>query len=261
MAAVHEQEPTVPDSGVAAATQWVRPSIRQSPMPGYEHVRGFGIYGLPLDSGHVLALRVFPENDFAPYRTVWHRTPDGEWTIYVDGPRQDVACPRYYGAAADLVVDAEIALTWLGPNELQVRMPDHEFELTVDMVTPWRARLLGAVGARLPIWLWRVPGVPPRLARIADAVLDVGDVRLAGTVPNGQRTFLMPRRLFPIVSGTATLAGENLGTPVRTETNPTIGDVTLPARPMLAVGEAYFSITDRDEYEQTRAEIAESISA
>ena len=32
---------------------------------------------LPFDSGHVLALRVFPENDFGPCRTVWHRDPSG----------------------------------------------------------------------------------------------------------------------------------------------------------------------------------------
>jgi hypothetical protein len=70
-----------------------------APWPGHEYVRGWGIFGLPFDSGHVLALRVFPENDFGPYRTVWHRDPGGRWSIYVDGPRLDAACPRYYGAA------------------------------------------------------------------------------------------------------------------------------------------------------------------
>jgi hypothetical protein len=32
----------------------------------------------------VLALRVFPDNDFAPYRTIWHRDPGGRWAIYAD---------------------------------------------------------------------------------------------------------------------------------------------------------------------------------
>lgn len=40
------------------------------PWPGYEYVKGWSVSGLPFDSGHVLALRVFPENDFSPYRTV-----------------------------------------------------------------------------------------------------------------------------------------------------------------------------------------------
>ncbi|HUZ56448.1 MAG TPA: hypothetical protein VMU94_28480 [Streptosporangiaceae bacterium] len=54
---------------------------------------------MPFDTGHVLALCVFPENDFSPYRTVWHRDPGGRWSIYVDGPRLDTGCPRYYGPA------------------------------------------------------------------------------------------------------------------------------------------------------------------
>jgi len=40
------------------------------PWPGHEYVRGSSVFGLPFDSGHVLELRVFPENDFSQYRTV-----------------------------------------------------------------------------------------------------------------------------------------------------------------------------------------------
>ena len=42
--------------------------------------------GLPFASGHVLALRVWPEVSFAdPYLAVWHRAPAGRWTIWSDG--------------------------------------------------------------------------------------------------------------------------------------------------------------------------------
>jgi hypothetical protein len=52
------------------------PEVRGlAPWPGHEYVKGWGVFGLPFDSGHVLALRVFPENDFDPYRAVWHRDP------------------------------------------------------------------------------------------------------------------------------------------------------------------------------------------
>ncbi|MHB1008116.1 MAG: hypothetical protein ACYC1E_02510 [Propionibacteriaceae bacterium] len=57
------------------------------------------MFGLPFDSGHVLALRVFPQGTFEPYRTLWHRTPAGSWSIFVEGPHLDHACPRYYGSA------------------------------------------------------------------------------------------------------------------------------------------------------------------
>ena len=53
------------------------PRIQGNSWTDHEYVRGYGIFGLPLSSGHVLALRVFPENDFAPYVTIWHQTPDG----------------------------------------------------------------------------------------------------------------------------------------------------------------------------------------
>ena len=41
-----------------------------APWPDHEYVKGWGVMGLPFDSGHHLALRVFPENDFSPYKTV-----------------------------------------------------------------------------------------------------------------------------------------------------------------------------------------------
>ncbi|MFB6080986.1 MAG: hypothetical protein ABEJ81_08315 [Haloferacaceae archaeon] len=246
--------------GVAAVVGRIRPSIRPSPVRGYERIRGYGIYGLPFDGGHVLALRVFPENDFAPYRTVWHRTPDGRWSIYVDGPRHDIACPRYYGAAADRVASADVAVTWIGPMALRVEMDRPELRLTVELDAPPSARIANAVGARVPASLWRLPGVASRAARVADRVFGVGDVTFVGTVPNGQHAILLPRRMYPIATGSATLEGEDLGRPVRSATNPTIGNVALPARPMLAVGEAYFEILDPEEYERTRAELATALS-
>ena len=74
-----------------AELQHLTPSVEPSPWHGHEHVRGYGIFGLPLSSGHVLALRVFPINDFAPYVTVWHMAPDGAWSIYYQAPRPDIA--------------------------------------------------------------------------------------------------------------------------------------------------------------------------
>lgn len=45
------------------------PAVRgPSPWAGHEHVKGWGVFGLPFDSGHVLALRVFPDNDHGAAR-------------------------------------------------------------------------------------------------------------------------------------------------------------------------------------------------
>lgn len=53
----------------------------QAPWAGYEWVKGWAVFGLPFDSGHVLALRVLPESNVAPYRALWHRDPLGKWAI------------------------------------------------------------------------------------------------------------------------------------------------------------------------------------
>ena len=86
---------------IESVVQRIQPRARRSPVPGYEHQQGWGLLAFPFDSGHVLALRVSPQNDFAPFTSIWHRTPVGVWSIYVDGPRLDTACPRYWSAATD----------------------------------------------------------------------------------------------------------------------------------------------------------------
>jgi hypothetical protein len=55
-------------SGLSAQLEDLPAVPGRAPWPGYEYVRGWGVFGLPFDSGHVLGLRVFPQNDFAPYR-------------------------------------------------------------------------------------------------------------------------------------------------------------------------------------------------
>ncbi len=63
----------VSTTSLASELQSIKPLTLTSSLPGFEYVRGFGVYSLPFDSGHLLALRVLPENDFAPYITIWHR--------------------------------------------------------------------------------------------------------------------------------------------------------------------------------------------
>jgi hypothetical protein len=129
----------------------------EPPWPDHEYVKGWGVFGLPFDSGHVLALRVFPDNDFSPYRTLWHRDPDGHWSIYVDGPRLDTACPRYYGPACTHTGHARINIDWTGPTSLQVTMDTPRLDWTLRASQTPTLRVLNAISPRLPIWTWRSP--------------------------------------------------------------------------------------------------------
>lgn len=235
-------------------------TVGRSPWPDHEYVKGWGVFGLPFDSGHVLALRVFPENDFAPYRTIWHRDPAGSWSIFVDGPRLDTACPRYYGAACDHTEYAHTTLDWTGPTSLRVTMDSPSLEWTLTASSTWLLSVVNRLSAALPLATWR----PRSLVRARELLahgLGMGDLELSGIMPSGHIGTLMPRQMYFVANSHAIFDGSDLGQPVQLPTNPTIGGVPLPARGVLAVGGAVWRILDRSEYERTRAETASAALA
>src|SRR3712207_7801376 len=140
---------------LATELERIEPRINTSPWPGHEHVRGYAVMALPLSSGHVLGLRVWPENDFAPFVSVWHRTPGGDWSIFSDGPLLEATCPRYWGPTLREARLARIHLSWVGPNELRVEMESPLLVWTVSMAAPPFLRVMNAVSGSLPLWSWK----------------------------------------------------------------------------------------------------------
>lgn len=229
----------------------------RAPWPDHEYVRGWGVFGLPFDSGHVLALRVFPENSFAPYVTIWHRTPDGAWSIYVDAPRADIACPRYYAAACAHTGLARITVTWTGPTSLRVHMDDPEVEWTLTARSTPLLALANAIAPRMPLATWRSTVLLRARERMARA-LGIGDLQLSGTMPSGHDGLLMPQQMYFIDESSATWMGEGLGRPTVLPESPTIGGVPLPARGVLAVGRGAWRIKDAAEFARLQAATAPS---
>ncbi|GAC1491129.1 MAG: hypothetical protein NVS1B9_12470 [Solirubrobacteraceae bacterium] len=230
------------------------PGVRDHALwPDREYAKGWGVFGLPFDSGHVLALRVFPENDFAPYRSLWHRDPDGRWSIYVDGPRLDTACPRYFGPACYRTAHARIGLSWTGPNTLQVTVdaPRVNWRLTARETRV--LQLLNAVSTKLPAGSWR-PRVLVRAREQLGRTLGMGRLQMRGVMPSGHKGTLMPQQMYFVDEARAELDGVDLGRPARLPENPTIGGVPLPARGVLAIGQAAWEILDHVEYERRRSE-------
>jgi hypothetical protein len=220
---------------------------------GCEYVKGWGVFGLPFDSGHVLALRVFPENDFGPYRTIWHRDPAGSWSIHVDGARLDTACPRYYGAACDYTGYTHISLDWEGPASLRVTMDSPALDWTLTATTTPLLTALNAVSARLPLATWRPPSLVRARERLARA-MGLGRLQMSGVMPSGHTGTLMPQQMYFVDESRAILDGVDLGRPTRLDDNPRIGAVPLPSRGILAIGQAVWKILDPAEYERTRSE-------
>jgi len=227
-----------------------------APWPDHEYVKGWGVMGLPFDSGHYLALRVFPENDFAPYKTVWHRDPNGRWSIHVDGPRLDTACPRYYGAACAHVGHATIDLTWTAPMTLRITVDAPHLDWSLTATETPLLRGLNAMSVRLPTWTWRPRPLLRARELLARGVLGMGDLRMKGTMPSGHVGTLMPERMYFMEDATATLDGVDLGHPARVSPTPDIGGFPMPARGVLAVGQAAWPIVDSAEFARTRAQTA-----
>jgi hypothetical protein len=244
------------DRPVDLATELSSLSPRRGsfPWPDHEYVRGWGVFGLPFDTGHVLALRVFPENDFAPYRTVWHRTPDGAWSIFVDAPRLDIACPRYYAPACSATSFAHIEIEWSGPMSLRITMTSPKVDWTVDAIDTPLLRILNWISLRLPLWTWKPDWLVHARELMAKSLLGMGAIRMRGVMPSGHVGTLMPQRIYFIESSTAVLDGVNLGHPTHLDNPPVIGGVTLPCRGVLAVGQAAWKRLDPEEYQRTRAE-------
>jgi hypothetical protein len=219
-----------------------------------------GRFGLPFDSGHVLGLRVFPQNDFAPYRALWHRGPDGRWSIYVDGPRLDTACPRYFGAACHVTGSARIGLSWDGPATLRVIMDSPALEWTLTATSTRVLALLNTMNAAMPLATWRLRSLVRARERLA-RTLGMGHLRLTGTLPGGQTATIMPERMYFVDDSQATLDGTDLGRPAHLRANPSIGGIPLPARGVLSTGQAVFEILDPGEYHRTRSQTTTSPSS
>jgi hypothetical protein len=241
----------------ATLTTAIEPDMGEAPWPGHEYVRGWGVFGLPFDSGHVLALRVFPQSSFGPYRTLWHRDPAGRWSIHVDAPRVEHACPRYYGPACEHVGAARIHLEWTGPRTLHVTMDEPSLDWTVTAARSPLMALLNPLSAAMPLSSWRPHALVRARERLAQA-LGIGRLQMSGVMPSGHSGTLMPQRMYLVDRSTAVLGGVDLGNPTRLRENPTIGGVPLPARGVLAIGQAMWPIRDLDEFDESRRQARDS---
>jgi hypothetical protein len=214
------------------------------PPGSEERFKGYGVMGLPFESGHVLALRRFPASSVGPpYSSIWHRTPRGEWTFYVTVPPRQ-SCPRFFGAAADRAIETGVDLLWLGSFHLRVTMPEVGFEWEVATTSTPAVSVMNAAGRVLPERAWHNSVVLAAMGTMAGPLLRVGRVGLRGTVPNGQRFMANPRLMWSIAESHATLAGEDLGRPGPVHPQARLGDFWIPQRGVFAVGLSSFEAFD-----------------
>jgi hypothetical protein len=210
------------------------------PEPPGERFAGWGVFGLPFASGHVLALRRFPASSVGPdYTSIWHRAPDGAWTMYVNvSPR--CSCPRYFGEAVTRVVETEVVVSWTGPRQFSVVTGTAGFHWAVKATSTPATRLLTAVARRLPDAWWRSDRALDVLGRLAGPLLGAGTLRLRGRAPNGHRFLAAPRRVWAVEESAAVVDGVRLGPPGPLGRQARLGDFRIPQRGLVAAGDSVF---------------------
>lgn len=215
-----------------------------------ERFRGYGVLGLPFTLGHVLAFRRFSFSSVGPpFASVWHRTPDGRWTFYVDAEPAH-SCPRYYGAALAEVVRARVDLEWTGPDTLAISVPRHRLEWAIRLETAPGTRFVSAVASLAPLAVLAPDGqaesgrLMRRAGPLAGRLLHAGPLTLTGRVPNGQRYAWMPRRVWAVAASAAVVRGRDVGPLGPLPAPPAIGDAVLPNRGLFAILDSWYETYD-----------------
>ncbi len=218
------------------------------PAGNDERFVGFGVMGLPFASGHYLALRHFPAATFAPaYKSVWHCGPDGIWTFYATTPGAQ-SCARYFSSATPHdAVQCDIAVEWVSPWMLFVGITGL-LEWQIDIRSTLSTRLMSAIGGRLPTAVWTNRLALAAVGRAAGPTLGAGQLRLAGTAPNGQRFMIAPRQVWAVSQSRAVLGGVDLGPVGPLPSQARLASFRPPQRGLFVVGSGHFETFDANRH-------------
>jgi hypothetical protein len=218
-----------------ADTAWAA----ELPEGAGDRFAGYAVMGLPLASGDYLALRHFPATSIGPgYRTVWHRTPAGEWTIYSDAPPER-SCGRYLATGSVRTELSSVDVSWTGSHTMRVTAGDW-LQWELDLGSSPVTELLSRVAQRLPDAAWGNDAVLAGIGRLAGPLLGVGRLRLHGAVPGGQQFQIRPHLLWTVAGSRAIIHGLVAGPPHLLPRQVRFGDLWLPQRGLFVAATARF---------------------
>jgi hypothetical protein len=210
---------------------------------------GYAVIGLPFRSGHVLAMRRFPASSIgAGYTSVWHRSPQGEWTFYSTiAPEQ--GCSRYFGGEVHRNVVAPIEIVWTGATQFSVIITDAlEWEVTLTETS--MSRLMNVFAGLIPDSWWQAKMMLKAMGCAARIALGTGKLNLLGTTPNGQQFMANPRQAWLIDSSRAVINGTDAGIVGALSEQARLNDFLIPQRGVFAVARAFLSAPARETWVQ-----------
>ena len=215
----------------------------QLPSGTEERFSGYGVMGLPFSSGHILAFRRFPASSVGDgYFSIWHRDPDGRWSMFQNVPPSK-ACPRYFGSIVAEAGERDIAMAWTGPMSFTVTMGG-DILWDVSLGSSPAIRAMNAVGGIMPDAMWRSPAVLKLMAAVAGPLLGSGRLRLVGEAPNGQDFIANPLRIWSIPQSRAVVNGVDLGPVGPLAEQASLGEFMIPQQGMFVIGRTFFENFD-----------------
>ncbi|MDT5137125.1 MAG: hypothetical protein QOD58_1387, partial [Mycobacterium sp.] len=117
-------------------------------------------------------------------------------------------------------------------------------------------RLMSTIGGRLPSGAWTNRAVLGALGRAAGPTLGAGQVRLAGTAPNGQRFTLAPRQVWAVAGSCAALDGVDLGPVGRLPNQARLAGFRPPQRGLFVAGSGHFETFDEARHHAVRRTVS-----
>ena len=219
----------------------------------WDWIRGYGSMGLSFSSGHLLAFsRATASSLGPPFTSVWHRDPEGDWTVFVN-KAPFLTCSRYFGSAVGRVVEVDINLTWEGTGRLIVTVPDAQLQWALHLSADLATRSLSWLAGAFPLWLARRRRVLETAGRLVGKLLDSGELCLAGTAPSGHWFVTIPRAIWRIEAAAAVVEGRDLG-PLGSLRDPArLGDFLVPNRGLFFHGEAGFQASQPVDHPSPQA--------
>jgi len=212
------------------------------PPGSEERVAGYGVMGQPFASGHVLGLRRWTASSVGEqFTSIWHREPDGTWHFY-ESAQPQFACSRWFGHGVQESVVVPIDVTWDGPAQLHVTAEgrvDWHLTLSASPMT----RVMNAMGALMPMAVWRSTPMLNAMGAMASATLGVGKVSMRGLTANGLPFEANPLRIWRVVSTAATIDGADAGPPAPLSEQARLGDFWMPQRGIFAMGRVFVGTT------------------
>lgn len=203
-----------------------------------DHFAGYAVIGLPFQSGHVLALRRFPESSIGPgYTSVWHRDPDGAWTFY-STIAPELGCARYFGREIAQNVVAPIEIEWQSPAGFTVNIGT-TLCWTVNLTESLSTRFMNRVAALLPAACWSWQSTLTSMGAASRLLLGTGRMNFSGKTPNGHEFIANPQRVWLIDSSFAILNGSDLGPTGPLKEQAHLNDLLIPQRGVFAVVRAF----------------------